>query len=148
MVNKCLTFTKQKLKVFQQVLQKHFLFFLLLLLLLFFFLPSKHLGVLENSLKRVRAFQMELEFEKMLLFEERGKPEYPEKNLSRRGREPRSSQIRPHTIIIILFDFELVISFNPQNESTYVYNPIFFIFLGSLGRIRPFWILQALKHAL
>ena len=133
--------------MFQQVLQKHFLFFVVVVVVVVF-LPSKHLGVLENSLKRVRAFQMELEFEKMLLFEEKGKPEYPEKNLSRRGREPRSSQIRPHTIIIILFVFELVISFNPQNESTYVYNPILFIFLGSLGRIRPFWILQALKHAL
>ena len=98
--------------MFQQVLQRRFLFFVVVVVV--FFLPSKHLGILENSLKRVRAFQMELEFEKMLLFEERGKPEYPEKNLSRRGREPGSSQIRPHTIIIILFDFELVISFNPQ----------------------------------
>ena len=41
-------------------------------------LPTKHLGVLMNSFKRVRAFQMEL---KVLIFEERGKPEYPEKNL-------------------------------------------------------------------
>ena len=31
-----------------------------------------------NSLKRVRAFQVELEFE-VLVFKERGKPEYPEK---------------------------------------------------------------------
>ena len=91
---------------------------------------------------------MELEFEKMVVFEVRGKPEYPKKNLSKQGREPTTSEIRPHTIIIILFDFELVTSFNPQNESTYVCNPILFIFLGSLGRIRPFWILQALKHAL
>ena len=84
----------------------------------------------------------------MLVFEERGKPEYPEKNHSRQGREPTTTQIRPYTINIILFDFELVTSFNPQNESTYVCNPILFIFVGSLGRIRPFWILQALKHAL
>ena len=34
-----------------------------------------------NSFKRVRAFQMELEFESVG-FEERTKPEYPEKNLS------------------------------------------------------------------
>ena len=91
---------------------------------------------------------MELEFEKMVVFEVRGKPEYPEKNLSKQEREPTTSEIRAHTIIVILFDFELVTSFNPQNESTYVCNPILFIFLGSLGRIRPVWILQALKHAL
>ena len=115
---------------------------------MYFFLPSKLLEVLKNSLKPVRVFQMELEFEKMLVFEERGKLEYREKNLSRQGREPTTSQIRPYKIVIILFDFELVTSFNPQSESTYVCNPILFIFLGSLGRIRPFWILQALKHAL
>ena len=34
-----------------------------------------------NSLKRVRAFQVELEFE-VLVFKERGKPEYPEKKTS------------------------------------------------------------------
>ena len=28
----------------------------------FFFLPKKHLGVLKNLFKRVRAFQIELEF--------------------------------------------------------------------------------------
>ena len=70
-------------------------------------------------MKRVRVFQMELEFEKMLVFEVKGKPEYPEKNLSKQGREqrrePTTSQIRPYTIIIMLFDFELVTSFNPQN---------------------------------
>ena len=38
-----------------------------------------------NSLKRVRAFQVELEFE-VLVFKERGKPEYPEKNLLKKGR--------------------------------------------------------------
>ena len=47
-------------------------------------LPTTHLGVLENSLKRVRAFQIELEF-RSVGFEERGKPEYPEKNLSEKG---------------------------------------------------------------
>ena len=82
---------------------------------MYFFLPSKLLEVLKNSLKPVRVFQMELEFEKMLVFEVRGKPEYPEKNLSKQGREPTTSQIRPRTIIIILFDFEFVTSFNPQN---------------------------------
>ena len=38
-----------------------------------------------NSLKRVRAFQIELEFE-VLVFKKRGKPEYPEKNLLEQGR--------------------------------------------------------------
>ena len=36
-----------------------------------------------NSLRRVRAFQIELEFE---VLEERGKPEYPDKNLLEQGR--------------------------------------------------------------
>ena len=39
-----------------------------------------------NSLKRVRAFQVELEFE-VLVFKERGKPEYPEKKTSSRKGE-------------------------------------------------------------
>ena len=43
-----------------------------------------------NSFKRVRAFQIELEFE-VLVFEERGKPECPEKNLSGQGREPTTT---------------------------------------------------------
>jgi len=38
-----------------------------------------------NSFKRVRAFQI------VLVFEERGKPEYPEKNLSEQGREPTTN---------------------------------------------------------
>ena len=42
------------------------------------FLPTKHLRVHVNSFKRFRAFQIELE---VLVFEERGKPKYPEKNL-------------------------------------------------------------------
>ena len=48
---------------------------------LYFFvicLPTEHLGVLKNSLKRVRAFQMELDRE--VLVKEWGKQEYPEKN--------------------------------------------------------------------
>ena len=43
-----------------------------------------------NSSKRVRAFQIELEFV-VLIFEERGKPEYPEKNLSEQRREPTTT---------------------------------------------------------
>ena len=35
-------------------------------------------------------FQIELEME-MLVFEERGKPEYPEENLSEQGREPTTN---------------------------------------------------------
>ena len=38
-----------------------------------------------NSLKRVRAFQIELEFG-VLVFKERGKPEYPKKNQLEQGR--------------------------------------------------------------
>ena len=38
-----------------------------------------------SSLKRVRAFQIELEFE-VLVFKERGKPEYPEKSHLEQGR--------------------------------------------------------------
>ena len=41
-------------------------------------------------MKRVRAFQIELEFES-LVFKERGKPEYPKKNLSEQGREPTTN---------------------------------------------------------
>ena len=43
--------------------------------------PTKRIGVDSNSFKRVRALQIELEFGSVG-FEERGKPEYPEKNLS------------------------------------------------------------------
>ena len=53
-------------------------------------LPKKHIGVHMNSFKRVRAFQIELEFESVG-FEERGKPEYPGKNLSEQGREPTTN---------------------------------------------------------
>ena len=44
-------------------------------------MPTEHLGVLMKSFKRVCAFQIDLEFG-MLVFKERGKQEYPEKNLS------------------------------------------------------------------
>ena len=43
-----------------------------------------------NSIKCVRAFQIELEFGSVG-FEERGKPEYPEKNLSEQRREPATN---------------------------------------------------------
>ena len=41
-------------------------------------------------LKRVRAFLIELELE-VLVFKEREKLEFPEKNLSKQGREPTTS---------------------------------------------------------
>ena len=53
-------------------------------------LPTKHIGVHMNSFKRVREFQIELELE-VLVFEETGKPEYPEKNLSEQGWEPTTN---------------------------------------------------------
>ena len=43
-----------------------------------------------NSFKRVRAFQIELELE-VLVFEERGKPEYPAKSLSEQRGEPTTN---------------------------------------------------------
>ena len=43
-----------------------------------------------NWFKCVREFQIELEFE-VLVFEERGKPEYPEKSLFEQGREPTTN---------------------------------------------------------
>ena len=43
----------------------------------------EHWGVYENSLKHVRV--------EVLVFKERGKPEYPEKNLSEQGREPKTN---------------------------------------------------------
>ena len=44
------------------------------------FVPTEHLEVPMNSWKRVCKFQIELEFASVG-FKERGKPEYPEKNL-------------------------------------------------------------------
>ena len=49
-------------------------------------LPTEHLRVHMKSLKPVCAFQIELEFGSV---KERGKLEYPGKNLSEQGREPR-----------------------------------------------------------
>ena len=43
-----------------------------------------------NSFKSIRAFQIELNLEG-LAFEERRKPEYPEKNLSEQRREPTTN---------------------------------------------------------
>ena len=53
-------------------------------------LPTKHIGLHMNSFKRVRAFQIELEFGNVGFWGE-GKPEYPEKNLSEQGREPSTN---------------------------------------------------------
>ena len=44
------------------------------------FVPTEHLEVHMNSLKRVCKFQIELEFASVD-FKERGKSEHPEKNL-------------------------------------------------------------------
>ena len=49
-------------------------------------LPTERLGVLKNSGKRVRSRSNW--FLEALVFKERGKPEYTEKNLSKQGREP------------------------------------------------------------
>ena len=57
----------------------------------------EHLGVLKNSLKRVRAFQIELEFGRVGFY--RGKPEYSDKNLSEQGREP-TTKLSPHVVQI------------------------------------------------
>ena len=40
-------------------------------------------------------FLIELDME-MLVFEERGKPEYPEENLSEQRREPTTNKLNPH----------------------------------------------------
>ena len=54
-------------------------------------LPMKHLGDLKNLLKCVRPFQIEWEFGRVGFWGQgRIKPEYPEKNLSEQGREPRT----------------------------------------------------------
>ena len=50
----------------------------------------EHKGVHKNSLKHVRAFRSNWNLE-VLVFKERGKPEYPEKNLSEQGREPTTN---------------------------------------------------------
>ena len=51
----------------------------------------KHLRVHMNSFERIRAFKIELEFGSVIVFEERGKPEKPEKNLSEQGRKPTTN---------------------------------------------------------
>ena len=53
-------------------------------------LPTKHIEGHMNSFKRVRAFQIELEFGSVGFWGE-GKPEYPEKNLSEQGGEPTTN---------------------------------------------------------
>ena len=59
-------------------------------------LPTEHQGVHKNSFRNARAFQDRIGIWKcwilkMLDFEERGKPEYPEKNLPKQSREPTNS---------------------------------------------------------
>jgi len=46
--------------------------------------PEAHDKVLDNNPDRIGIW-------KMLVFEERGKPEYPEKNLSEQRREPTTN---------------------------------------------------------
>ena len=53
-------------------------------------LPTKHMEGHMNSFKRVRAFQIELEFGSVGFWGE-GKPEYPEKNLSEQRGEPTTN---------------------------------------------------------
>ena len=48
--------------------------------------PEAHDKVLDNNPDRIGTLEM-------LVFEERGKPEYPEKNLSEQGREPTTNSI-------------------------------------------------------
>ena len=52
--------------------------------------PTEDLGVLKNSMKRVCAFEIELEFESVG-FSGEGKPEDSEKNLSEQWREPTTN---------------------------------------------------------
>jgi len=42
-------------------------------------------------IKYLTIIQIELEFGNVGFFEERGKPEYPEKNFSEQGREPTTN---------------------------------------------------------
>ena len=65
-------------------------------------LPTEHLGVHENSLKRLPAFQIELEFGSVGFWGE-GKPEYPEKNLSEQQTQPTygvDARIRTRAILV------------------------------------------------
>ena len=54
----------------------------------------KHLWILKKTFKRVPAFPMELEFERVG-FEERGKPEYTKKNLSEQL-DRTNNKLNPH----------------------------------------------------
>ena len=45
----------------------------------------------QTSFRNVRAFKDRIGIREMLVFEERGKPEYPEKNLSEQRREPTTN---------------------------------------------------------
>ena len=61
-------------------------------------LPTKHLAVFENSeFRRDGALHIELDF-KRIGFEEKGKPEQPEKNLSKQGREPTTNSTHIYVI--------------------------------------------------
>ena len=54
---------------------------------------AKTLGVRKNSLKRVHAFQNELKFGRVaLVFEEKGKPEYPGKTSSSKRENQQQTQ--------------------------------------------------------
>ena len=57
-------------------------------------LPTEHLKVHKNSLKRVRAFQIELELE-VLDFKERGKLEYPCQGTASRSKGEKKHQTQP-----------------------------------------------------
>ena len=57
-------------------------------------LPTEHLGVVKNSLKRVRAFQIELEFESVG-FKGEGRTEVPGEN-PLGAKEKTSNKLNPH----------------------------------------------------
>ena len=58
------------------------------------FVPAEHLEVHMNSLKRICAFHIELEFGSVG-FRERGKPEYPEEK-PLEARERTNNKLSPH----------------------------------------------------
>ena len=58
-----------------------------------FKLSIEHLGILKNSLKRVRAFQIELEFGRVGLKGEGKTRVLGENNLSEQGRKPTKIQL-------------------------------------------------------
>ena len=55
-------------------------------------LPTKHLRVLENTFKRVRAFQIELEFGNALVFEEGGNRSIRRKTSWSKGENQQQTQ--------------------------------------------------------